>query len=221
LHGPDSIDRSEKWPAIDYELSFSVMGRLNATGLPRFQERVQSVFAESGAFTRYQPGIGGSSHHLKLSLDNHGNLGLAAASGFISGLTLLIIPGYARDEYTLVAEVSHGSEVLNRYEYHDSMATWTQILLIFAMPFKFPSTVADQVIDNMIWNLLADLEKDEILKQPEIEAATRQGVDDAEGARGADATTAERLDEAKALRDKGLITEAEYQEMRAEILGGL
>jgi hypothetical protein len=211
-YGYEQIEAFEMLPAVDYELTFSAMGNPNAAGLAFFAERVQLVFGASGAFTGFQPGIGGESHHLRLSLDNHGNAGLAAFSGFISGLTFTILPGYAKDEYKLVAEVSRGDQMLKRYEYHDSMSTWIQILLVFAMPFNSPADVSKEVIDNMIRNLIVDLGRDGILEQDATHADGQIGGED---------TTLEELTELKILLDEGLITKEQYDKMREQILNEL
>jgi hypothetical protein len=174
-HGPASINVTAERPSIDYDLSFSTMGTENAAGLSLFEKRVVAVFNSSHAFASARPGIGGEPYHLKLSLDNSGNLGLAAVSGFICGLSLLVIPGYAKDEYTLVAEVQSGPTLVKRYQYHDSMVTWTQILLIFVMPMNFPPSVVPDVIDNMLWNLVVDMQRDGVLVKPSETAGPGSG----------------------------------------------
>ena len=162
-----SLDPEAETPAIVYTLRFSSMGQENAVGLSIFEERVSSVFSESQAFSSFGPGIGGETYSLELSLDNSGDAGLAMASGFISGLTFFVLPGYAKDEYTLVAEVRRDLKLVQRYQYHDSMATWIGIVFIPWMTSRFPVTVANSVIDNMLWNLLADMQRDAIFaKEP-------------------------------------------------------
>lgn len=149
--------------AIDYDATFLTLGKENAGAVKIFQEEIEKVFNQSNQFSKFNAGAGFAKYHFSLSLRNDANVGLASLSGFISGLSLFIIPTYATDEYTLTVDVKKGNEVVKHYEYKDSMRTWTEALLIFLTPTHFPTSVVKDVIDNMLLNFLHDMEKDHLL----------------------------------------------------------
>lgn len=156
--------------AIDYDARFLTMGHENAAAVRIFQEEIDKVFRNSQLFASHAPGVGTAPYHLSLTLENKGDTGGAAITGFLSGLTLTILPGFAKDEYVLTADIKQGDTLLKQYRYQDHMNTWIQLFMIFAMPTHLPKDKAVEVIDNMLLNLLADLQKDGLLK-PQVAAA--------------------------------------------------
>jgi len=88
---------------------------------------------------------------------------VAIASGFLSGSTLMILPGYATDTFVLSVDVKKENQVLKHYEYHDSMNTWIELFLIFWMSVHSPVQVRAEIIDNMLLNFLHDLQRDKIV----------------------------------------------------------
>ena len=63
---------------------------------------------ESALFSKYsfdEKDRATSDYVIRLDIYNHGNTGLAAVAGFISGLTLTVIPAAATDNYTLQAKL--------------------------------------------------------------------------------------------------------------------
>jgi len=161
----DQIKPPAPQPCIDYDAKFLTMGRENARGVAIFQEEIEKVFRQSNFFQKHSPGVGSGDYHFSMVLQNEGNMCLAGISGFISGLTLTIIPGYAKDEYILTVDVKKEGEVLKQYQYRHYMDTWIQLFMIFLTATHNPQEVARQVIDDMLLNFLHDLEKDQILVQ--------------------------------------------------------
>jgi hypothetical protein len=141
-----------------------MFGRENAAAVKTFQEEVDKVFGTSNTFSKFGAGIGAERYHISLVLRNEGNFGLAFLSGFISGFTFTVLPGYARDEYVLVADVKKGDQVLKQYQYKDYVGTWIQLFLVFLAPTHWPPNVTRDVVDNMLLNFLHDLEADRILE---------------------------------------------------------
>ena len=152
-------------PSIGYDAKFLTMGRENARAVIIFQEEIEKVFGQSKFFQKYGPGVGLGDYHFSMVLQNEGNLCLAGISGFISGITLTLIPGYAKDEFVLIVDVKKENHVLKQYQYKHYMDTWIQLFMVFLTATHNPKDVSRQVIDDMLLNFLHDLEKDQILVQ--------------------------------------------------------
>jgi hypothetical protein len=150
-------------PSIDYDAKFLTFGNANAQAVKTFQEEVDKVFTKSSFFNKFGAGIGSEKYHFSMVLKNEGNMGLAVVSGFISGFTMTIIPGYARDEYTLTVDVTKEGKLLKQYQYKHYMDTIIQLFMIFLTPTHSPAEVGRKVMDDMLLNFLHDLEKDQIL----------------------------------------------------------
>ena len=151
-------------PSIDYDAKFLTLGRENAAAVRMFQEQIEKVFRKSTLFERFDAGIGSAKFHFSMALQNEGNIVAAGVSGFISGLTLTLLPAYARDEYILTVDVKKGNQLLKQYRYKHYMDSWIELFLIFLTPTHFPPNVAREVIDDMLLNLLHDVQKDRILE---------------------------------------------------------
>lgn len=94
---------------------------------------------------------------LRLHVYNHGNIGAAAASGFITGLSLGIIPGAATDKFTLQAQLSdkRGRE-LKRISNDDSVTTWIGIWFIPLMG-NTPDAAVISTVSNQVRSALKEL----------------------------------------------------------------
>ena len=73
---------------------------------------------------------------------------------------------YARDEYVLTAQIERGAQLVKRYEYHESVVTLGQFFLVFFMAGRDPEAVGTSVIDNMLWNLVVDMQRDGVFLNP-------------------------------------------------------
>lgn len=150
-------------PAVGFDVKWSVSDREHPAGTSMFQGDVDRLFRESQLFSNVSQGKG-QPYHISLSMNNWGNKGAASVSGFFSGLTLGLIPAYAKDNYTLTVDVKQGETALKQYKYEDCMKSWIQLFLIFGMPGHTPNKVALKVRENMVLNFLQDLQNDKLLK---------------------------------------------------------
>ncbi|MHC4942980.1 MAG: hypothetical protein ACYTG7_08180 [Planctomycetota bacterium] len=158
----DQIQARPDMPGISYSLKCLQFGNENARGKPHLRSMVKAAFYRANLFPAYVETDNHGGYHLEIQFENTGNLGLAFLSGFISGMTLLIVPGYAKDEYILTVTLIKDYQFQKQYVYEDHMSTWIQILLIFVFPFYLPQPTAEEIIDNMFMNLMYDLSRDEI-----------------------------------------------------------
>ncbi len=123
----------------------------NAIEMPQGREvlkpQLEASLRDSGLFSRYtldefqkQPG----DYTLKLNVYNSGSAGAAMVSGMITGFSLFVIPGSAKDEYTMTLEVldDQGQPVLSGQN-HDSVRTWMGLIFIPMMGYTPGEAIND------------------------------------------------------------------------------
>jgi hypothetical protein len=121
-----------------------------------------SAAQNSGRFSSVSA-VGKGDVKVNFHLLNHGNAALAMTSGFISGYTLMIVPGFGTDQYKLTASVRTSSGKSRNYELNDSATTVFWLPFIVVTPFKSPSTVIPKVHENMYRTLFSRMEADGLL----------------------------------------------------------
>jgi hypothetical protein len=117
-------------------------------GRDMLKPQLESALRDSGMFSRYtldqfqkQPG----DYTLKLNVYNSGSAGAAMVSGMITGFTLGIIPGSAKDEYTMTLQVlDEQGKAIKVGENRDSVRTWMGLVFIPMMG----NTPAEAVNDS-------------------------------------------------------------------------
>jgi len=76
---------------------------------------------------------------------------------FITGLTLYVIPSKATDEYTLQTTIrDREGKTVGAFEMSETVSLWQQVLLILAMPFNWPSSVAKEALYDLNHATLMD-----------------------------------------------------------------
>ncbi len=120
---------------VDFKFYQGKPGDKGAVETPQAREmlkpQLESLLRDSGLFSRYtldefqrQPG----DYTLKLKVYNSGSAGAAMVSGFITGFSLFLIPGSAKDEYSMSLQVvdPQGQQLaLNQND--ESVRTWIGI----------------------------------------------------------------------------------------------
>lgn len=149
-----SMARYEQRPSVYVDFTFyrGEPGNAQAVEMPQARDmlkpQLESVLRDSGLFSRYtldpfqkQKG----DYTFKLAVYNGGSEGAAMASGLISGLTLMVIPATAKDEYTMTLQVLDGDDKpVSVAQNHDSIRTWMGLVFIPMMAY----TPADAVNDS-------------------------------------------------------------------------
>lgn len=157
---PDQIAAPAQKLSVSFEVKSFALGKENPNSARIWHAEIEKVLTASPLFSQVTSSTGPGEFQYSFVSRNEGNYALAFLSGFISGLTFGIIPGYGKDEYILTVEVKKENKVLKTYEYRDHMESWIQLFLIFLTPSHWPPTVAKDVIDNMIMNFLHDFAAD-------------------------------------------------------------
>lgn len=94
---------------------------------------------------------------ISLHLYNHGDVGGAAVSGFLTGFTLGIIPGAATDNYTLIAKITDkNNNVVASTRNKDSVQTWIGIWFIPVMG-NTPEKAVFSTFENQIRTALKEM----------------------------------------------------------------
>lgn len=69
---------------------------------------------------------------------------------FITGLTLYVIPSKATDEFTVQTTIrDREGKTVGAFEKSETVSLWQQLLLILAMPFNWPSSVAKEALYDL------------------------------------------------------------------------
>jgi hypothetical protein len=142
--------------------------------MPPFVEAASTVAHESQLFSSVSvdPHAGGD-YRLAIDMTNEGNILLATCLGTISGLTLTILPAYARDNYILTATIHDAKDApIRSYQYKDHISSWIQL---FLLPFAASTEhVGDEVRANMLKHLFTDIARDRIVRPVAQENALPQ-----------------------------------------------
>lgn len=89
-----------------------------------------------------------------------GNRAVAFISGFISGFTFTIVPGFGRDEFQLTVRLRKNDQVVKEYVYREHIDTWTHFSLLLMMSDHKPRDAVREVYTRMIMNFLHDYSRD-------------------------------------------------------------
>lgn len=135
---------------------------LKKGNVPDFNDDVFRVAQQSGLFSSVSDRTD-ADYHIDIDMLNSGSWVLSTCLGTISGLTLTIIPSYARDNYTLTAVVTDARGTrLGDYRYVDHLNSWSHLFLLPFAPFT--KHVGDDVRRNMLMHLFTDVGKAGICK---------------------------------------------------------
>lgn len=129
--------------------------------------QLEASLRDSGLFSRYtldefqkQPG----DYTLKLKVYNGGSAGAAMVSGMITGLTLFVIPGSAKDEYSMTLQVldAQNQPVLIGQN-NDSVRTWMGLIFIPMMGHT-PAEAVNDSFRRQFNALLKQMVDQQVLK---------------------------------------------------------
>ncbi len=131
-------------------------------------EEAIAVLEKSGYFLKAPERCtpDGESIQYALSLDfrndvKAANIAVAILTGFISGYTLTIVPGYGRDDFILTAEFrKKDGQLIKKYVYQDHINTWIHLTMLFMMPNHNPRAAINEIYQRMLMNFLYDFSRD-------------------------------------------------------------
>ena len=142
----------------------------------KMNETIGRTLNESALFSKYsfdEKDRAGSDYVIRLDIYNHGNQGLAAVAGFISGLTLTVIPAAATDNYTLEAKLMNSAGTLiNTSTNKDSITTWIGIVFL-PMIAASPEKAMHGTLENQLKLVLKELVESGKLKYTHLQGLER------------------------------------------------
>ncbi|SDH90795.1 hypothetical protein [Pseudomonas panipatensis] len=165
---------------VDFAFYQGEPGSQGAVEMPQAREQLkpqlETLLRESGLFSRYsldqfqkQPG----DYTLKLKVYNHGSSGAAMLSGIITGVSLFIIPGTARDDYTMTLQVidPDGRPVLAQQN-NESIRTWLGIWFL-PLAAHTPKDATNDAFSRQFNALLKKLVDQQVLKYAQLPSPLR------------------------------------------------
>ncbi|HXY54306.1 MAG TPA: hypothetical protein VEM40_06525 [Nitrospirota bacterium] len=161
-HTNEQLLNPEKKIFASYDVkAFGPHGE-NSIAASKLDKEIQKVLSAGPLFAELKSGSAQGDYHYSFVFHNEGRPPevIAFLNGFISGLTLGVIPAYGRDIFIMTVDVKQNDHVLKTYTYTDHMDSWIQLLLVFLTPFNWPPSVASSIIDNMIINFAHDFSND-------------------------------------------------------------
>lgn len=157
---------SNKTISVTYtQKSFTPSGQsleVNANALEAMQKEFEKHVSESGYFKGTTTALQPSDLKLQIEgVDQGGGGGQALA--FISGLTLTVLPAWAKDDFTITYTFKDKKDkVVKQYIRNVTYNTWIQLLLIFALPFKSPASEIPAGFKTTTYSVLEEAAKDGI-----------------------------------------------------------
>ena len=156
----DRIDSAmSKKPSLYAELHFyrgkpgSDKAIAVKAAVEQLQPTVASALDRTGVFHSYSfdPATKPSAdYRLIFDVYNHGNIGAAMASGFVTGFTLGLIPGSATDEYTMnVSLMDSRGRLIHKLANRDAVQTRIGIWYIAQMD-NTPARAINSTIGNQV-----------------------------------------------------------------------
>lgn len=116
---------------------------------------VLAVYTESGAFSQVHRGSGSAERlaEVRIKYDAEASMGMAV----LSGLTLTLVPSITTTQMIVrtTFKDDEGNE-LGTITKSETVKTWIQLFMVFAMPTNFPTRVALPTFDDLNRSTLAD-----------------------------------------------------------------
>lgn len=158
------LKASEGKASVSYDARFIALGNENSKAAETFKNKVERVLKSSNSFEKISTAAASEEYHFSFLLKSEGNYPLAFISGFISGFTFTVLPGFARDEYTLTVDVKKQGQLVKQYQYKQHVDTWIQLFLIALTVKHSPVDVTEQAVDDLLMNFMHDFQQDSLIQ---------------------------------------------------------
>ena len=112
------------------------------------QEPTAKAYRNAGLFSDVKVGFAETDLRAEVKIVHQGetNLGL----GFLSGLTLFLIPSKTTDEFVVKTTIKDSEgDTIGTFEKSETITMWQQLFLIFATPFNFPGSVVKETLYDL------------------------------------------------------------------------
>ncbi|EUB83413.1 hypothetical protein [Pseudomonas sp. GM30] len=164
---------------VDFDFYQGEPKSASAVELPQARDQLkpelQKILSDSGLFGRVtldefqkQPG----DYSLRLKMYNHPPNAGSMVLAFISGFSLMVIPAYGTDQYTMSLEAVDGTgQALTTASNHDAVGTWFGIWFI-PMMGNTPKAAINDTFARQVNALLKQMIDNNTLKYSALETRT-------------------------------------------------
>lgn len=164
---------------VDFDFYQGEPKSASAVELPQARDQLkpelQKILSDSGLFGRVtldefqkQPG----DYSLRLKMYNHPPNAGSMVLAFISGFSLMVIPAYGTDQYTMSLEAVDGTgQALTTASNHDAIGTWFGIWFI-PMMGNTPKAAVNDTFARQVNALLKQMIDNNTLKYSALETRT-------------------------------------------------
>jgi hypothetical protein len=116
--------------------------------MKNWRKQTFKAYEDSGLFTVVKESPDGTDLEAEIMIVDRADPNTFFA--FITGLTLYIIPSKATDEFTVQTTIrDREGKTVGAFEKSETVSLWQQVLLILAMPFNWPSSVAKEALYDL------------------------------------------------------------------------
>ncbi|MFU8427330.1 hypothetical protein ACNATF_26080 [Pseudomonas aeruginosa] len=144
---------------VDTDYQFNGTPSQRGFNLPRLERLLIKEYQSSQAFEQVALGLNTADVYAKVKVSNHETGSMLLA--ILSGATLLVIPGTFDNEWIMETRFfdANGKEQ-GRVVKREITTTWTQLLLVFALPFN-EST--DEILAKLARSTLEEVSQRKLL----------------------------------------------------------
>lgn len=169
LHRP--LSSTQEKPSAFFEVSCGTCFfnetalRDNVAAAQHFRGLLAGVLDESAAFKAYTfTEKRGTNADIRIVLELQSEEKALPFAVVLSGCSLGVIPVTGTETHSLTTRIMDKSgKVVSSYVVTDSMRTWFHILLLPFSPWKSPSKVQNELLENLVRTSLSRMEKDGLL----------------------------------------------------------
>jgi hypothetical protein len=201
-----------------YRIKIIVEFQRNGKHLPKadneLKGHVERVVRASGFFL---PTLEGAIGQLKIVVNNHADMGEAAAKGFGTGLTFGLAGSMVTDFYEMKATLSQKDRVITEEKYKHAIHTTVGMKkgLEGQVPMT-PSAAFGVVIEQLLLNFIADTQKSDSLF-PGVRVRNTTAEASRTENRDLQSTFVRKLSELDTLKSNNQISEEEYDKLRSAL----
>lgn len=118
------------------------------TAMKKWRKQTIRAYEDSGLFSEVKEDANELDLYAEVVIVDRGDTNAFLA--FITGLTLYLIPSKATDEFTLKTTIKDkDGNILGAYEKSETVTLWQHLLLVFALPFNWPASVAKEALYDL------------------------------------------------------------------------
>ena len=141
--------------------------KTDGNGTNKYLDTAIDMFEKSGYFLKSPEHCSPTGEEIQNGLSigfrndfKFSNMAVAVISGFMSGASMTIIPGYGRDEYILNVRLANKKRLIKEYTYHEHIDTWFHLSMLFVIAGHMPGDTVQEVYARMLMNFLYDYSHD-------------------------------------------------------------